>query len=123
MNMPMPCRVSADLRRYENEQPREYTAQEDAMLDERADELMAERIKDVQRFKDFCTEAQSVTVDEQVHRALMNIDGACNGEWIEKNAVLSAISNVQRIYKAWCEATYRDECRGEAEHEYAEGSL
>lgn len=123
MNAPVPCRVTADLRAYEASLPREYTQAEENLLDKRADALMAERIANADTYKDFAADARSQTADEQIHRALMNLDRACNGDEIAVGGITASLHIVQKIYKAWCEATFREECRGEAEHEYSEGDL
>jgi len=99
------------------------TAQDEVRIEARADELMAERIASVERFKDYQSACQSLSTDEQIHRALMNLDRACLGDEISRTAVLSALHQVQKSFKLWCEETYRDECRGEAEHELFGGEL
>ena len=119
----MPGAMPADLAEVLSDAADFLTEADEKRIDKRADELMAEKIKDVESYKVFATDARSVTVDERVHLALMNLDRACEGEEIGRDAILAAMHQVQKIYKAWCEATYRDECRGEAEHEFYAGEL
>ena len=117
----MPGAMPSELAELLSDVDRGYTQAEEVILDKRSDELLQARIDDVETFKDFASDAASQTADEQIHRALMNLDKACDGDEISRNAVLSALTQVQKSYRLWCDKTFRDECREEAEGELDQG--
>lgn len=99
-----------------------YYPEEEAFIAHRTDELLAERIADRDRFRDLLSGIEAREIDDQLHRALMNLDRAIQGEIAGETAVFSALSLIQTRIRIEARTVWGEECREESEKQLGEES-
>ena len=95
------------------------TAEQSALISMRADEIIAERLADPTHFRDLMSGIDSDDYGPQLCRALRHLDAACQGrgDVISRDAVLTALSQIQRIVKDEARRIWLDEAVEQAERE------
>lgn len=88
----------------------------------RTKELLEEKFRDINQFRDLMAGIDSDDFVPQLHRALIELDNACAGDPIASAAVLQSLTNIQKRIKDESE-DWREECEGKAEREMMEGEL
>lgn len=89
-------------------------------IDERAEELILERLQDPFAFADMMTGIEHVdSIYPHLQRMLRSIDRACKGDKISIDAVLGACSDIQGRIMQETEV-WRDECQLQAEKELSQ---
>lgn len=91
--------------------------EEQQRIDERAEEIIDERLEDPTWRNDLLSEQD--TADE-LGRAIANLDDAINGNEISRTAVFTALSHIQRAMKNAARDAWLDDCRELAEREMSE---
>lgn len=86
------------------------TAREAALIARRADKLLSERLQDRAQFADLMDGIEPTAIYPHLHRALMSLDSACKGNQISRDAVFTALSEIQRLVHAEAEQAWREEC-------------
>lgn len=125
----MPAKLAERI----NDTERARTPQEEAQIELRTPELIAEKMADRETFYDLMYGIDTELIDGPLHRCLMNLDEAIRGISILRiraqlsyaqlqyepalDAVTAALSEIQRTVRAEAETVYRDECEAMAERE------
>lgn len=100
---------------------RQYpTPAEERAIEVRTAELIAERLADAAQFADLMSGIEPTSIYPHLQRALLELDRACRGDSIARDAVLSAVSRIQRIVKAEAQSSWSDEAEALAEQEILE---
>ena len=86
------------------------TMAEQRRREERAAEIMEERWGNLERFCDVVDGIDADAINIPLHRALMHLDRACYGHEKDIEAVLRAISEIQRTVKLEAQSLWSDEC-------------
>ena len=116
----MPSAMSAETAEVLSDNERPYDAFEEAWIAHRTQELLTERLNDASLFRDLLSGIDALEIEPQLHRALMNLDRAIQGEIAGEAAVFSALSLIQRRVRLEAGIVWRDECRDEAERQLKE---
>jgi hypothetical protein len=89
-----PCRVSADLRRYELEH--DGDGEHLKRIDEIARDMACELIEDGKRLSNLVSDYE-IDIFVQLARAFRHLDKACGGDRIATTACLCALAHLQRM--------------------------
>lgn len=94
------------------------TPAEERAIERRALELRDERLYDDQvQFDDLMAGIDPADYQPQLQRALRNLDQACKGDKIALDAITTALSQIQSMFKAEADRVWMDELRTLAERE------
>lgn len=94
------------------------TAHEQALIETIADQKLAARLyNDSEQFDDLLSGIDPSDYQPQLQRALRELDRACKGSEISRDAVLTALSQIQSMFKAEADRVWMDELRTLAERE------
>ena len=72
------------------------TPQEEAAIERRVKELIADKLREYSGFREVLAGIEPEEIDTHLHRALNNLDAACQGEKIAITAILTALCHIQR---------------------------
>lgn len=116
--------VPADVAELISDVDDSYSVEEESFIAHRTDELLAERIADRDRFRDLLDGIDAGEIDGPLHRALMNLDRAIQGEIAGETAVFIALSLIQSRIRIEARIVWAEECRAEAERQLtSEGNI
>lgn len=91
------------------------TAAEQCLIDQLADQKLEERLYDDHvQFDDLLAGIDPVDYEQQLQRALRNLDRACKGDKIALDAITTALSQIQRTFKAEAERVWLEDLKDEA---------
>lgn len=104
-----------------DEDTRDYTPRELQAIEDEAARLVAERLSSREWWDEHTKgeNAATATMPETLARAMSNLDNACKGDRIATDAILTALSNLQRQARADAQA----EARAAAERAMEMGEL
>ena len=111
------CRL--DYCQGDEDLPPDIAAEQQALIELRAGQLLAERLSDPAMFADLMCGIEPTTYYPHLQRAVLNLDRACKGEGIAMDAVLSALHQIQKIVRAEAKEVWSAECEAIAEMEIA----
>lgn len=72
------------------------TPQEKVAIERRAKELIADKLREYPNYREVIAGIEPEELDTHIHRALNNLDAACQGEKIAITAILKALCHIQR---------------------------
>ena len=91
------------------------TAAEEALIEQLADQKLTARLyDDAEQFNDLLAGIEPSDYEPQLQRALRNLDRACKGDRASIDAVLTAVSQIQRTFKNEAERVWLDDIKDEA---------
>jgi len=99
-----------------------FSTYDDARIATRTEELLTEKFRDVEQFKDLMAGIDGDDYWPQLHRAMLELDSACNGDAIAATVVLQALGRIQRRIKDEMQ-DWHEECEAMAERELIGGEL
>lgn len=86
-------------------------------IEERAAALLLEKFADPIEFEELFNASEFTTIIPHLHRAILELDRACNGEAAAKDAVLSSLHQIQKFLRAEANMVWTSECDDQAERE------
>lgn len=84
--------------------------QEQSRREQRAAEILQERLGDEDRFQDLMDGIDSTSINPHLFRALQHLDRAIYGHARDVEAVLHNLSRIQTIVRLEAESVWSDEC-------------
>lgn len=91
---------------------------DEAAINARTEEFVAGKFNDYESFADLMSGIDSGEYWPQLHRALMQIDNACNGDKIAQQAILRELHLIQRRTKSEAAMIWGEQCANRAEAEF-----
>lgn len=104
------------------DEPRVWDDADAELIANRTEVLIQEKFRDPQSFYDLMSGLDNSDIDPFLHRALLNLDDACNGDNEACVAVLQALHRIQMRVKDEMQL-WHDECEQTAEREMERGEL
>jgi hypothetical protein len=95
----------------------DLTPEELAFMERRAKEMIADRLREPNKFYELMAGIDPRDIDSHIHRCMLNLDNACGGDTIGRDAILHALCHVQRRVQQEADAVWMDDCMLLAEKE------
>lgn len=118
----MPSALPAEYAERESDCEEPYSPAEEAAIERRADEIIAEKISHGD-LTDLFDRLPSIAFVPELQRALRNMDTASAGHIFAYSAVYISLKSIQRTVRKEAERLWHEDAREQAERELAEGSL